>query len=576
MPDDKLQLEIDVINQAAVDRLKGSIEGIKDEMVDLTRAFSQGKSAPADYTAEMVKLGAELKREQDLLEGFTEDLEAVGGEGKKGAGRGTRAAVSGIDAFIKRLEGKRGLEGALEGAGGAISRVALSLGAGGVMATALGVMIESLPKLTELVNEFWDALTGKEKQGPEITIKALDTVAEKMKKISDTFKELMEKQPPEKAEAEKGFKEFLEIEGTGKVTGGLAQALLASRRVSLTAEEEATLRKVQQGRLEALGPIAGIEGKELKEIEEQLKKDLGAKGYGIPEIRQAILNRAAFKKAATIVGQVPTERGARDTLRAMATRYPGMFPTQLAGDLAEMEPEVQHRKEMAEQQEMVDAEARKEARERRDALNKRVNQLNLQGQENARHMRDQQERERKHDADRAKQDAAKAKHFREASGRAFERFEHLPATTGFPGLDVTAAEYAAVPRAARRQYEQKVLIPGAAEALIMQHPQMPQEEIQQRAAQYPAFLQQRYRGMRAEAVGAARLQGIDIGQLAQMTGESEEAILSNAVANQATQQMMERLNKNLRHLGRQGRQQANGMGKMVTKTESFLDSQDFE
>jgi hypothetical protein len=134
-----------------------------------------------------------------------------------------------------------------------------------------------------------------------------------------------------KPEAEKDtqslFSEFLGSQpgGIDKLTGQVAQTLRASGRgAKFTPEEE----QIAAGYRRTIADAERVGAPRNVGVEQRLA-----------ELTRR-LDEADFGAAQKIIGAAPTDRGARDTLRAMSRQFPGAFPKGFGRQMAGMEPEV--------------------------------------------------------------------------------------------------------------------------------------------------------------------------------------------------------------------------------------------
>lgn len=221
-----------------------------------------------------------------------------------------------------------------------IPGLAMSLGGRGAMqlAGAIGIVSTALIALAPVAAAAWQAMAGGG-EGPEPVVKALDAAEERVKRLRGEWERLQERMSPEESGTKKAVEEVIAPNkgAAGKLTGAVAMALGQSGRgAQLTQPELDKLHLLET----VARDTAGIPG-----LGERAR--LNFEAYR-DEINQRV-HTEDFNAAAAILARAPTERGARDTLRALARQFPGAMQAagfkDLAGQLDRAEPEAREEDE---------------------------------------------------------------------------------------------------------------------------------------------------------------------------------------------------------------------------------------
>lgn len=202
-----------------------------------------------------------------------------------------------------------------------IPGLAMSLGAGAGLAGTIALISTSLIALAPIAKRAWEALGG-EGEGPMKVVKALDMAEERLKRIKTELEKILAGEGAQAAETHKLVSEYLGGGSGKKILGGAAQAIGASGRGA-----QMTPYETEQA--------AGYQ----RTIDDAAKLGLRNPNAeaGLAAIQERI-NSANVESAGKLVGAAPTEKGARDTLRALGKQFPGAFPAGFAGDLESLEP----------------------------------------------------------------------------------------------------------------------------------------------------------------------------------------------------------------------------------------------
>lgn len=206
----------------------------------------------------------------------------------------------------------------------------LVAGLGGSMgvAGAIGLVGTALIALTPVARAAWEALMGGE--APHEVADVLDKLADKAKGLRGELEKLLKSQGSEERDTQRAFEEYAQGHGN-EILGGIAQTLFATGRTrALTQEDAIALRSVE---------------------------------HAVPWLREAVrsdifkrIQPQLLEEAGALLAKAPTDRGARDTIRALARANPGAFAgisKNFAGELEEVEPEA--REKQREFEERVDA-----------------------------------------------------------------------------------------------------------------------------------------------------------------------------------------------------------------------------
>jgi hypothetical protein len=285
--------------------------------------------------------------------------------GQSGSGgRGLLGASYAFQDFASVLTGGGGLARAMGAITNNFDQLAQAAGASVATAAKLSFAFTGftalLPIVIPMVKDLWDAFAGGDGKGPEPVIKALDAVEERLKRIRAEAEAMMKAMTSEEEETAKNFREFLGKQESGmgqKVVGGLAQAIGASGRGAQMneAERAATSDDTIEAAVDAVQratprPLTDAEKDQVRARARQAQQ-------AARDAAQKRINEANVEAAGRLFGAAPTERGARDTMRALGTQFPGAFPKGFAGQMGELEPDAMRAAEQA--------DAAAEAREQR-------------------------------------------------------------------------------------------------------------------------------------------------------------------------------------------------------------------
>jgi hypothetical protein len=378
---------LEVIGKDAVDDLTKKLDEQKAKLADLAAQFRTGAISQGQFDA------ASRTSAQEAIR-LAEAINKVNGSGGKG-GQGLLGASYAFQDFTSVMSGGGGLARALgsitnnftglASAAGASVETAAKLSFGFTAFTAL------LPIVIPMFKDMWDAMAGGG-EGPEPVIKAMDAVEERLKRIRAEAEAMMKAMTSEEEETARNFREFLgkQESGMGRhVVGGLAQALAASGRGAQMneAERAATSDDAIEAAVDATQratprPLSDAEKDQIRARGRQAQQ-------AARDAAQKRINEANVDAAGKIFGAAPTERGARDTMRAMGAQFPGAFPKGFAGQMGELEPEAMRAQDRA------DAEAEAEGQSAIDAARRRRERVaeNVRGQARMKKMQEDHRKE---------------------------------------------------------------------------------------------------------------------------------------------------------------------------------------
>ena len=262
-----------------------------------------------------------------LAEFNTVAVAAAGSVDKVAKGWGNSGmAMMNLGRIVQDFQG-----GGLLGITNNMEGMAMALGLGGgiagaatLAAVALGCDDAPMPQIKALAASLGGSRTKTEAEAMKELADQTDRTAaetDKLNKYKEREAELakMRAMKPEAEKETQGLvSEFLGTQpgGVDKLTGQLAQALRAAGRgTKFTPDEEAEAagyRRVIEG-------AARVGAPRNLEVEARLER------------LTRRLDEADFGKAGKIITGAPTDKGARDTIRAMAQQFPGAFPKGFAG-----------------------------------------------------------------------------------------------------------------------------------------------------------------------------------------------------------------------------------------------------
>jgi hypothetical protein len=365
---DTVQLLIEILGQDGLDKLAQAAERASTsakkaagsyEVLDTVVNKSVGVAGTYEIATdrvnheldEQVRKAIEATQAQKamnmVMSEFGSVATAAAGSGQHGAGgRGIMGASYALQDFTSVLTGGGGLARALGSITNNFDQMAMAAGASVATAAKLSIgftgLVALLPIVTPLFESLWKAMAGGEDKGPETVVKALDAAQERLEKIRGELDKILKSTPSGGHETAQGFRDLFAEEGGGKIVGGLAQSMAASGRgATMTdAERHATSDDAVEREVQVAQMNASRAGRSLSPDEEAvIRARARANQQAAKDAAQSRINTANVEAAGKIVGAAPTEKGARDTLRAMAGRFPGAFPSGFAGHLGEMEPE---------------------------------------------------------------------------------------------------------------------------------------------------------------------------------------------------------------------------------------------
>lgn len=213
------------------------------------------------------------------------------------------------------------------------------------LAGAIGIVSTSLIALAPLAAAAWEALSGGG-NGPEPVVKALDAAEEKIKAIRQELERLLKATSPEESESKRLFESVLGGGRGNQIMGALAGAISTSPQGERMNEAErmATSDAAVEQAVQVAAMNASRSGRQFTEADraEARARALQAQQQA-RDAAQKRINEANVERAGRIMGAAPTDRAARDTLRAMIRANPGAFAAMpgLLGELDDSEPEAQ-------------------------------------------------------------------------------------------------------------------------------------------------------------------------------------------------------------------------------------------
>lgn len=359
MPDEMIKLGLDLGGTAR------SAQAAIDHMVDLQRETRESagtykvleskavQAAKAEEAAldELVRKSVEATQARQAMKRVLEESvptidKATKGldklKGTRGAnGQGVLGATYALQDFITVLSMGGGFQRALMATQNNLTPMLMGFGVNAGLAGILPTVTTLLTAMIGPANDMWKALFN-EGEGPQPVLDALDAAAEKLEKVRSELKKIIDATPASEKDTQKLVSEYL-ASGQGKqIVGGAAQALGASGRGAqlteaekLASSDEAVERAVRSAAMNASRsgrPFTRAEENEARFRAEQARQDARDRA-------QERINTANVQAAGELVGSAPSDRGARDTLRALAKQFPGAFPKGFAGELQSLEPE---------------------------------------------------------------------------------------------------------------------------------------------------------------------------------------------------------------------------------------------
>jgi hypothetical protein len=203
------------------------------------------------------------------------------------------------------------------------------------LAGPIGLVGTALIALAPVAHALWNTFTSDEPK------EKLDGIAEAAKRIKTELDKLRDSQTSEQQTTQKGFEDL--IAGHGKeLQGSIAKAIGASGRGEQmnSAEIQATGDDAIDTAVTLAEMTASRAGRSLSAAEvEQVKAQARVAQQDARNAAQKRINEANFGAAGTLLGKLPTDRSARDTIRALAKGNPGSFAPGFLGDFNSMEPE---------------------------------------------------------------------------------------------------------------------------------------------------------------------------------------------------------------------------------------------
>lgn len=326
----------DVVDK--LDKLRTTTKDVAGGYEVLDTVIAKSGGVVGTYTVQLGKEDAELdkivrsameatqaqKAMHEVLLVTADSATKVVGHGGMG-GRGLLGMSYAFQDFTSVLSGGGGIARALGAVSNNIDQMAMSMGLSVANAAKLSFAFagfsSALPILIPLFKDLWDAMGGEGK-GPEPVIKALDAAEERLKRIRSELEKLLASTTDEEAETRKRFQEFYAGSGAD-ILGGTAKALGATGRgAQMTDQDRADIAKFP------ILPGMSDEDKATAMEYQQRQRDRV----------QDRINRENLERAGQIFGASTTDKGARDTMRALAGAVPGAFPKGFAGQMGELEP----------------------------------------------------------------------------------------------------------------------------------------------------------------------------------------------------------------------------------------------
>lgn len=294
--DEKIRLILEILGAKDIDAAKDAAGRLKDKLEEV--APSADKAAAA--ADKLAKGGGNSAQSMMQLGRVVQDFQG-----------------GGILGITNNMEGMAMALGLGPGIAGVATLAAVAL-------AALNPQIKAL--IANLAGSHTKTEAEAMKELEENTHRTAEETARlnKFKEREAELGRILAGQTRQQKDTKSLVEEFLGGGQGEKILGGLAQALAASGRGAVMTDE-------QRRRANEMRIFPGMTAEE-KAAERRRQEEAKAQV-------QRELDQANVEAAGRILGAAPTDRGARDTLRAMARRFPGAFPKGFAGQLGELEPE---------------------------------------------------------------------------------------------------------------------------------------------------------------------------------------------------------------------------------------------
>jgi hypothetical protein len=321
MPDEVQELILKVQGQLELNALNLKLKEEAGLLAEAILKLKQAGGSHAGLEAEVQKLGTSTLA-------LNKQLAAMGTHATGFSGQGGLQMSYVLDDLLNTT-GK--WEHKLAAISNNLPGLAMSLGAGAGLAGSLGLIGTALISIAPLAHKAWEALSS------DVPAEAMEKVAAAAKKVQAELEKILASRTPGAEDTQAGFEQFFAGQGAA-LQGGIAGALGTSGRGAKMTEAEigatpsdAQIEAMVDKDIRYQGQGKAGAATQKAALKAQRDKNLAA--------AQERINQANVGQAGELLGKAPTDKGARQTIAALARANPGAFPRGFAADFASMEPE---------------------------------------------------------------------------------------------------------------------------------------------------------------------------------------------------------------------------------------------
>jgi hypothetical protein len=449
MNDETIRLILDLANSskdvgALVDKLKElkkSADDVGDTYEVLGKDLNRysAELGTVDHAMdELVRDAYEQTQAQRAIRQALEETEdaATKARGDKRAdGRGILAGSYALQDFIAVMSNGgdpvKNFGRAIGAMSNNMDQIARSMGMGVGMAGGIMVVTQLTAALIPLIHEWYTGISGEDH---EKAMKALEDIHKEVDKTHDAYLKMLVKPTNPQEESAALFKEYLQGPQMAQVRSGISQQITPAEAAAVMFPEEteiATRAGKGDGKTDAQLEAEAhqiVRGSKGNISIEQARESTGLTARRQLRHKMVEIRRRAAEKMIQQAGtSTPEGRTAAERIIGMAGEQPGTFPQAFGSEMSDLTTEGMEAWERGEDKRQAGLAARTAAAKAQHGAEqkgikdqKKIDALNLQGQENQRIGNAAQEKERQ--AER-KQDAK----FQEAVDRFEDRMaDRLP------------------------------------------------------------------------------------------------------------------------------------------------------